>query len=132
MAGPSAATVSVVDSGDGACPEIKVVVGTGNAKVVMWPGVGAQHRTMHLIDLKEGSSTIPLQHDGESVYYVIAGVGAVVDLASEVETAVEEGSMVHIGPRDRYVFKALATGLKFVGGPCPADLGLYASLQNEQ
>ena len=129
MEAVSEPTVSVVDSNDNSCPEIKVVVGAGKAKVVMWPGTGAKHRTMHLIDLQDGAGTVPFQHGGESVYYVIAGRGAVKDLAGDSETALDEGAMVHVGPGDRYAFRADAgADLRLVGGPCPADPSLYDTL----
>lgn len=129
MKAVSEPTVSVVDSADVNCPEIKVVNGAGKAKVVMWPGTGAKHRTMHLIDLQDGAGTVPFQHGGESVYYVIAGRGAVRDLAADSETALDEGAMVHIEAGDRYAFRADAgTDLRLVGGPCPADTSLYETM----
>ncbi len=114
------------------CPEIPLVIGTGNAKVVMWPGNGAKYRTFHLVDLGPGAKTISLQHDNDSVYYVIDGSGAVVDLAAGDKMNLAEGAMVHIGAGDSYMFEAQPqVGLKILGGPCPADQRLYDSLKTD-
>jgi quercetin dioxygenase-like cupin family protein len=120
-------TVRVIDSSRN-CPDIPIVIGPGNAKAVIWPGSGAQHRSMHLVSLSQGSKTIPLSHASDSVYYVMSGAGTVSDVTSGDVMELSEGSMVHIDAGDTYRFEATGTGMKLVGGPCPADPSLYAAL----
>jgi len=128
MGGPSTETVRVIDSA-GACPEIPIVDGAGNAKVVLWPGNGAEFRTMQVIRLEDGAATIALTHPVDCVYYVAAGAGQIVDLATGAASDLAEGAMVHIDAGDGYKLRAAAGGdLTVLGGPCPADPGLYSQL----
>lgn len=128
MSGSLTETVRVIDSGKG-CPTIPIVQGDGSVRVVTWPGNGAKHRTMQLIQLAGGSRTTELRHRSDSVYYVIDGLGGITDLDTGETTDLAEGAMVHIDGGDGYVFHAVsASGLKLVGGPCPADESLYADL----
>ena len=123
-------TVSVIDSAGENCPSLPLIDGDGSAKAIMWPGNGAEHRSFHLIELALGARTIPLSHAGESVYYIISGSGVVEDLGGGGTQQLVEGAMVHIGGGDHYRFAASAgIAMKILGGPCPADPGLYQSLK---
>lgn len=112
------------------CPDLPLVVGDGNAKAVVWPGMGATHRSVHLIDLKRQARTVDLSHESDSVYYVSQGEGVVRDVTTGTASALVDGSMVHIDRGDTYRFEATgAQGMTIVGGPCPADPRLYAHLK---
>ncbi len=104
--------------------------GGGEARAVVWPGVGARHRSMHYIVLPAGSRTVPHRHRAsEAVYYVIRGEGAVEDLDSGSSHPVHAGSVALITPANAYRIVAAAHGdLTCVGGPCPPDTALYAGI----
>lgn len=120
MSGQSAAAVRVIDSAvEGR--ELPIVVGPGSAKAVVGPHSGARFRSFRRIDLGPDGATVPLSHPSDSVYYVIAGAGAIVDLSSDEEHPLSEGTMVHIDAGDRYRFTSAAGGLKLLGGPCPGE-----------
>jgi len=123
-------TVQVIDSAVD-CPDIPMVIGPGSAKAVIWPGSGAKYRTFHIVTLPNGSRTIALSHPSDSVYYVMSGAGTVVDMTSGEASDLGEGSMVHIDAGDTYQFHAAATGMKILGGPCPADPRLYETLRKD-
>jgi quercetin dioxygenase-like cupin family protein len=108
-------------------PEVDLLVpgGGGSARAIVWPGVGAQARTMHLVSLPAGAASRELSHRGEAVYYVVAGTGVVLDAAAGTDTEVVEGSMVHVEPGTPYSFAAGPDGIELVGGPGPADPDLY-------
>jgi mannose-6-phosphate isomerase-like protein (cupin superfamily) len=128
MAARLANSARVVDSAVG-CPEIPIIVGSGNARVVMWPGNNAQFRTFQIITLERGARTIRLHHGSDAVYYVMSGAGLIVDLASSEVFPLVEGSMVHIDAGDAYQFVTNDDqDMKILGGPCPADETLYADL----
>jgi mannose-6-phosphate isomerase-like protein (cupin superfamily) len=127
MANPPFSQVRVIDSAAG-CPEIPIVEGEGNAKVVLSPHNGATFRSFQLVSLQQNARTIDLSHASDCVYYVIAGEGAIVDAAGGLRYEVGEGHMVHIDAGDRYRIEAGAAGIKVIGGPCPADAGLYSSV----
>jgi quercetin dioxygenase-like cupin family protein len=100
-------------------PDVAVVERNGSARALVWPGIGAQLRSMHLIELEPGGRTWPQCHDAEAVYYVIAGGGGVGT------DELEEGSMIHVAPGTEYVLEAGAEGMQLVGGPSPPDGSLY-------
>jgi mannose-6-phosphate isomerase-like protein (cupin superfamily) len=100
----------------------------GDVRAVIWPGMGARHRSMHHVRLPAGARTVPHQHAGaEAVYYIVRGRGAVEDLDQGRQHAVGAGAFVLITPRSRYrITAAHDSELVCVGGPCPPDPGLYA------
>jgi mannose-6-phosphate isomerase-like protein (cupin superfamily) len=111
--------------------EIPIVDGVGNAKVVIWPGMGARCRTFQMIVLGDNSKTMRLRHPtSDAAYYVIKGQGRIVDVGTGHSQELDEGGMVHIDANDQYQFVAGASGMELLGGPCPADASLYASLKS--
>jgi quercetin dioxygenase-like cupin family protein len=119
--------VRVLDTGE-ACPALSLVDGEGVARAVIWPGIGAQLRSMHRIRLAPGARTIPLRHTMEAVYYVMSGAGTVQDPEEPTPRPLAEGAMVHVEPGTGYVLAAGPEGIEILGGPCPADPALYAAL----
>jgi len=113
---------------DASCPELPIVDGPGFARAVVWPGTGAEHRSMHRISLGGGGRTVALRHPMEAVYYVIQGEGAVLDPDQGSEQPVAEGAMVLVECNTAYLFRAGAGGLEVLGGPCPPDPALYRHL----
>jgi quercetin dioxygenase-like cupin family protein len=103
-------------------PEVALVESGGSARALVWPGVGARLRSMHLISLEPAGRTRPQRHHAEAVYYVIEGGGSV-----GADESLEEGSMIHIAPGAEYVLEAGSDGMQFVGGPSPPDASLYGS-----
>jgi mannose-6-phosphate isomerase-like protein (cupin superfamily) len=121
-------SIQVIDSVHS--QEIPIVDGIGNAKVVVWPGTGARHRTFQMINLGENSKTVQLCHpESDAAYYVLKGQGSVFDIGTGEAQELGEGGMVHIDAKDRYQFVASASGMDLLGGPCPADISLYAGLK---
>src|ERR1700676_3792752 len=120
--------IRVIDSATG-CPEIPIVEGEGNAKVVLSPHNGGLFRSFQLISLMGNARTISLRHAASNcVYYIIEGTGRIVDEAEGVRIDVAEGHMLHIDAGDSYRIEAGGHGIKVVGGPCPADDSLYAGM----
>jgi mannose-6-phosphate isomerase-like protein (cupin superfamily) len=127
MANLPFSSVRVIDSAVG-CPEIPIVEGEGNAKVVLSPHNGATFRTFQLVSLKENARTIGLIHASDCVYYVIEGKGSIVDTAAGSRLDLAEGHMVHIDAGDSYRIEAGYNGIKVIGGPCPPDDSLYSGI----
>jgi quercetin dioxygenase-like cupin family protein len=115
--------VLVVDAEAG--PELPLVVGEGVARAVIWPGIGAQLRSMQTISLGAGSRTVELSHPSDAVYAVIAGDGEVAEPGGGEPAALRDGSMFHVDAGTAYVVSAGAGGMELVGGPSPADPALY-------
>jgi hypothetical protein len=118
------APVMVLDAADG--PELAIVVGDGFAQAAVWPGTGAQLRSMHVLGLGPGTRTVELSHPGDAVYAVLEGDGDVAEPPGGEPAALRRGSMFHVDGGTRYVITAGPGGLRLVGGPAPADPALYA------
>jgi quercetin dioxygenase-like cupin family protein len=106
-------------------PALSLVDGDGGAHAVVWPGMGAQLRSIHRIELGSGARTIEMRHPFEAVYYVIDGTGEAVDLDDHQRQPLRAGSMVHIDSGTKYVLSADGGGMSVVGGPSPPDPSLY-------
>jgi mannose-6-phosphate isomerase-like protein (cupin superfamily) len=92
--------------------EIPIVDGIGNAKVVIWPGMGARYRTFQIINLGENSKTAQLCHPAsDAAYYVLKGHGRVLDVGTGQSEELGEGGMVHIDANDPYQFVASLSGM---------------------
>ncbi len=125
MANTQSPRARVIDSAVD-CPEIPIVEGEGNAKLVLSPHNGASFRSFQLVSLAAGARTIELSHSSDCAYYVIEGAGAIVDTGTLARFDLAEGHMVHIDAGDRYRIEAGQTGIKVIGGPCPPDEALSA------
>ena len=117
--------VVVLDAGAG--PELPLVEGGGSARAVVWPGNGAELRSLTVIELDAGSATRGLTHQGEAVYYVESGAGTIE--ADDESGNLGEGSMVHIDGGTHYSFRAGPAAMKLIGGPSPADHELYEGIE---
>jgi quercetin dioxygenase-like cupin family protein len=106
-------------------PELAIVESGGSARAVIWPGSGAEHRSMNLIFLEPNGQTIELRHPSESVYHVTEGDGTMVDHEAVTRHDVVTGSMLFIDAGTTYSFKAGPSGALLLGGPCPPDPDLY-------
>lgn len=122
----SAATVRIIDTASSGAA-LPIIEKNGEARAVLWPGNGARFRSFQLISLFEGGSTDALRHASDCVYYVISGEGEIVDLDSDEVSPLGEGTMIHIDAGDSYRLRSKA-GMKMLGGPCPPDPALYATL----
>ena len=98
---------------------------SGEVRAVVWPGMGAQHRSMHHIRLPARAATFVHRHPSEAVYYAIRGTGAIEDLDAGTSHALRAGAFAHISPDLRYRIVAGDAELVCVGGPCPPDPAIY-------
>jgi quercetin dioxygenase-like cupin family protein len=122
----SAEEIKVVALEEG--PELDIVEGDGRAHAVIWPGMGAQLRSIHRIELAAGARTIAMRHPHDAVYAVVDGRGEALDVDDGEAQPLRAGSMAHIDAGTTYVLAAGEEGIALVGGPCPADPALYEGL----
>jgi quercetin dioxygenase-like cupin family protein len=125
---PIVATSVRVLSDDPDHLELPLVEADGRAWAVVWPGVGAHLRSMHRLSLGAGGRTHLLGHPMEAVYYVISGAATVEGQGASSPMGLVAGSMVFIHPGSPYRFLGVEEGAELVGGPCPADPGIYTDL----
>jgi mannose-6-phosphate isomerase-like protein (cupin superfamily) len=86
--------------------------------------MGAEHRSLHRLELEGGGRTVVLRHRSEAVYFVVAGDAEIVDERTGEAVALPAGSMVHVGQEQPYRLVG-TTASELVGGACPPDPTLY-------
>lgn len=121
--------IQIVDADD-QCPSLALVEGEGYARAVIWPGIGAQMRSVHLFDLGPGAKTKRQHHPMEAVYYVVEGQAVAVDPSDGSRQAARAGSMIFVEPDTPYEICADGGSVRIVGGPCPPDPTLYEHLES--
>lgn len=108
-------------------PGLDLVPG-GRCHPVIWPGMGANQRSMHVFEIPAGAFTVELVHPSEAVYYVLEGQVSVKDLGADAGQDVPVGGMFHVEAGTRYAFGSQSDSARVVGGPCPPDSNLYAAM----
>lgn len=119
--------VKVLDAND-LCPRLPLIDGGGEAIAMVWPGMGASSRSLHLMKLEGHSKTVRMRHPMEAVYYIVSGEARVLDFSDGSEAAVGPGSMIFIEPDTAYEIAGMGDPVRLLGGPCPPDPALYADL----
>ena len=113
-----------------ASPELPIIESGGTARAVVWPGVGAEHRSMHLVRLDGGGATKSLSHPSDAVYHLCEGTATATDPDSGESFEIGVGAMLHIDAGTTYRIEAGADGAFLVGGPCPPDPAMYDHLED--
>jgi quercetin dioxygenase-like cupin family protein len=108
-----------------------------DARLVVWPGVGAITANMNYVVMEPGEENVPHAHPvSEDTIVVFAGEGTISDLTNGVDHRFGAGQVVHVPAGLKHQVRAdRGSTLESVGGPCPADLdGLRAAgvLSEEQ
>ena len=106
-------------------PDLDIIRGAGTCTPVIWPGMGAAERSIHLLLLGPDSRTIWMRHPSEAAYYVAEGEARIVDPDGGSSWPLGPGSMFHIGSGTTYGIHTGALGARILGGPCPPDPALY-------
>lgn len=93
-----------------------------DARLVVWPGMGARVASMNRVVLQPGEANVPHQHpQSEDTLFIVEGSGVVQDLTHGAIYEVRKGCAVHIPPGIVHTVRA-TDRLVSVGGPCPPDL----------
>jgi quercetin dioxygenase-like cupin family protein len=100
------------------------------ARLVVWPGVGADIATMNLVILDPGEENQPHSHEeSDDTIAILEGRGSVDDLTNAETRAFSAGDVVFIRAGIRHRVKAdKGVRVVSVGGPCPPDYGMLRAL----
>jgi quercetin dioxygenase-like cupin family protein len=94
------------------------------ARLIVWPGVGAKVASMNHVILEAGEANVPHTHvDSEDTIFVLEGNGTVRDFTHDLVLPVEAGCVIHV-PEGIHHAVAAETRMVSVGGPCPPDLAM--------
>jgi len=101
-----------------------------DARLVVWPGVGAISANMNYVLMQPGEANVPHRHQvSEDTIVIFAGEGTITNLDSGTTHPFAAGQVVHVPMGVQHQVRAnRGSAIESVGGPCPADLaGLRAA-----
>lgn len=104
-------------------PSMRVPLISSDARLVVFPGVGAETANMNYVRLAAGEENVPHRHpESEDTIMILAGRGTVDDLDAGRSLAFEAGDVIHVPAGLEHRVKAdRGVGVESVGGPCPPD-----------
>jgi quercetin dioxygenase-like cupin family protein len=105
--------------------DVRLPMVAADARLVVWPGVGAHTANMNYVRMLPGEENVPHDHpESEDTIYVLDGAASVRDLTNDEVHVVRTGQVVHIPAGLRHqVVADQGVLVESVGGPCPADIG---------
>jgi len=93
-----------------------------DARMVVWPGVGARTAPMNYVILESDEANTPHQHPAsEDTIYVLEGEGTVENQTLNKTHPIKGECVLHIPPTVVHAVRARSRMVS-VGGPCPPDL----------
>ena len=95
-----------------------------DARLVVWPGIGAQEANMNYVVMRAGEKNVPhTHHYSEDTIFVLSGRGTIADLSNGRELEFEAGQAIHVPPGVEHQVRGdRGADVVSVGGPCPADM----------
>jgi mannose-6-phosphate isomerase-like protein (cupin superfamily) len=104
-------------------------IGKG-ARLVVWPGVGAEIATMNLAVLEPGEENRPHVHEAsDDTIAILVGKGSIDDLDNGETHLFTAGDVVFVRTGVHHKVKAdRGVGIVSAGGPCPPDFGMLRAL----
>jgi quercetin dioxygenase-like cupin family protein len=95
-----------------------------DARLVVWPGVGAWDANMNYVRMQPGEENVPHAHgESEDTIFILDGEGTIRNLDAGVEHAFRAGQVVFVPVGVRHqVVGDRGVLVESVGGPCPADV----------
>lgn len=96
---------------------------SSDARLVVWPGTGAEIATMNYVVLQPGEANVPHAHpESEDTIYILEGSGTVEDFDNVQVYPLEAGCVVHVDPGTQHAVTNTGENvMRSVGGPCPPD-----------
>lgn len=100
-----------------------------DARLIVWPGTGAETANMNYVRMQPGEENVPHDHPlSEDTIFVLSGKGTVADLSNGEVLEFHEGQVIHVPPGVRHQVRGdRGAEIVSVGGPCPADRALLST-----
>jgi quercetin dioxygenase-like cupin family protein len=104
-------------------PSRRVPLISSDARLVVWPGVGAHTANMNYVVLQPGEANVAHRHsESEDTIMILEGRGTVDDLTHDLSLEFEAGDVIHVPVGLEHRVKAdRGARIVSVGGPCPPD-----------
>jgi quercetin dioxygenase-like cupin family protein len=107
-------------------PDLQLPMISRDARLCVWPGVGAWDATMNYVVLEPGEENVPHVHPvSEDTIYILEGRGSVRDLTHDLVLEFEAGQAIFVPVGVQHQVRAdRGERVVSVGGPCPADVAM--------
>jgi quercetin dioxygenase-like cupin family protein len=101
-----------------------------DARLVVWPGSGADVATMNVVTLEPGEENAPHTHaESDDTIAIVSGRGSVDDLTNDATYEFSAGDVVFVRAGIAHKVKAdEGVPILSAGGPCPPDYGMLRAL----
>ncbi len=105
-------------------PALMLPIISADARMIVWPGIGAWTATMNYVRMQPGEENTPHTHaESEDTIVILEGRGSIDDLTSGKTHEFQAGDVIHVPAGVRHAVRAnRGQNVVSVGGPCPADL----------
>jgi quercetin dioxygenase-like cupin family protein len=105
-------------------PNERLPMIASDARLVVWPGVGAHSANMNYVAMKPGEENVIHSHpESDDTIVILEGRGTVADVTNGFELEFEAGQVINVPPGVEHQVRAdRGTPVISVGGPCPPDM----------
>ncbi len=109
-------------------PDALLPMIASDARLIAWPGTGAETANMNYVAMAAGEENVPHVHrESEDTIYVLSGRGTIADLTNGTELEFEASQVIHVPVGVEHQVRAdRRSEVVSVGGPCPADRDFLA------
>jgi Cupin domain len=107
-------------------PALMLPLISNDARMIVWPGVGAWTATMNYVRMEAGEENKVHAHSvSEDTIVILEGEGSVDDLTNSRTLSFRAGDVIDVPPGVVHAVRAnRGRAVASVGGPCPADLAM--------
>ena len=111
-------------------PSLMMPIISSDARLVVWPGVGADVANMNYVVLEPGEQNVAHTHsESEDTIFCLEGRGSIADLTNGTHLEFEAGQAIHVPAGVEHAVMAdRGERIVSIGGPCPPDWNLLRLL----
>lgn len=111
-------------------PDRMLPIISRDARLIVWPGVGAMTANMNYVRMEPGEANVPHIHaESEDTIFILEGRGTIEDFDSGRKLPFHAGQALHVPVGVKHAVSAdQGVSVVSTGGPCPADLRLLRAV----
>ena len=111
-------------------PALMLPIISSDARLIVWPGVGAKTANMNYVRMQAGEANVPHIHaESEDTIFILEGKGTIRDFDNNLALPFRAGQALHVPVGVKHAVSAdRGSPVVSVGGPCPADFALLKAV----
>lgn len=112
-------------------PSLRLPIISKDARLVIWPAVGAWEANLAYVRLEPGEANQPHIHiQSEDSIYILEGEGTIKDYTNDVDLPFHAGCVVHVPVGIKHAVRAdRGVSIVSIGGPTPADVPMLKAIK---